>query len=124
MAEIREHMKIVGKDGTQVGTVDRVEGNRIKLIKGDSPVGHQDHHHFIDLQLVGAVDGDIVKLTVTADALPKFEREYSNIPGNRFGPAELGRPAGRHRGFFHGEKTQTKILEELRQRSRARNAPL
>ena len=37
MSEIREHMKIVGKDGAHVGTVDRVEGNRIKLTRKDSP---------------------------------------------------------------------------------------
>jgi hypothetical protein len=60
MAEIKEHMKIIGKDGAYVGAVDRVEGNRIKLTKKDSPAGHEDHHHYIDRQLVGAVEGDIV----------------------------------------------------------------
>jgi hypothetical protein len=78
VAEIREHMKILGKDGALVGTVDRVEGARIKLTKEDSPAGHQDHHHFIDLQLVGSVEGDIVKLSVNADAVPKFEKGQSN----------------------------------------------
>jgi hypothetical protein len=77
VAEIREHMKIIGKDGAHVGTVDRVEGTRIKLTKEDSPAGDQDHHHFIDIQLVGAVEGDIVKLSVDADAVPKFEQEQS-----------------------------------------------
>lgn len=33
MNEIKEHMKVVGKDGGHVGTVDGVEGNRIKLTK-------------------------------------------------------------------------------------------
>ena len=73
MADIREHMKIIGKDGASVGTVDRVEGNRIKLTKKDNPSGHQDHHHYIDLQLVGAVEGDTVKLSCNADAIPKQE---------------------------------------------------
>jgi hypothetical protein len=36
-------MKIIGKDGAPVGTVDRVEGTRIKLTKKDSPAGHQNH---------------------------------------------------------------------------------
>jgi hypothetical protein len=44
MADIREHMKIIGKDGAHVGTVDRVEGNRIKLTRKDSPEGHKDNH--------------------------------------------------------------------------------
>ena len=73
MAEIREHMKIIGKDGAHVGTVDRVEGNRIKLTKKDSPAGHEANHHYIDRQLVGAVEGDVVKLSVNADAVPKTE---------------------------------------------------
>jgi hypothetical protein len=68
-------MKIIGKDGAHVGTVDRGEGTRIKLTKKDSPAGHQDHHHYIDLQPVGAVEGDIVKLSVNADAVRKYEAE-------------------------------------------------
>ena len=77
MANISEHMKIIGKDGAPVGTVDRVEGNRIKLTRKDSSPGHQDHHHYIDLQLVGAVEGDIVKLSVNADEALKRETEQS-----------------------------------------------
>lgn len=73
MSEIREHMKIIGKDGAHVGTVDRVEGDRIKLTKKDSPAGHEGHHHYIDRELVGAVEGDIVKLSVNADAVPRME---------------------------------------------------
>ena len=73
MSQIREHIKIVAKDGAHVGTVDRVEGNRIKLTRKDSPEGHKDHHHYIDTKYVGAVEGDIVKLSVNADAVPKQE---------------------------------------------------
>ena len=75
MAEIREHMKIIGKDGAHVGTVDGIEGERIKLTKKDSPAGHEDHHHYIDRQLVGAVEGDIVKLSVNADEALKRATE-------------------------------------------------
>ncbi len=73
MADVKEHMKVIGKNGAAVGTVDRVEGSRIKLIKKDSGPGHEGHHHYIDLQLVGAVEGDTVKLSVNADAVPKQE---------------------------------------------------
>lgn len=44
MAEIKEHMKVIGKDGAEVGTVDRVEGDRVKLTNKDCGVGHKDHH--------------------------------------------------------------------------------
>jgi len=73
MSDIREHMKIIGKDGAPVGTVDRVEGQRIKLTRKDSPPGHKDHHHYIDKKLVASIEGDVVKLSVNADAVPKQE---------------------------------------------------
>lgn len=77
MAKINEHMTIIGKDGAHVGTVDRVEGNRIKLTKKDRPAGHEGHHHYIDQELVGAVEGNIVKLSVNAGEAVKRETEQS-----------------------------------------------
>ena len=71
--DIKEHMEVIGKDGAHVGTVDRVEGNRIKLTKKDSGAGHEGHHHYIDTKLVGAVEGNVVKLSVNADAVPETE---------------------------------------------------
>jgi len=79
VADIKEHMKIVGKDGADVGTVDRVEGDRIKLTKKDSGPGHGDHHHYIDRQLFGAVEGNVVKLSVNADAVPRTEESGQRV---------------------------------------------
>ena len=39
MSRVKEHMEVIGADGTHVGTVDRVENNRIKLVKADSGEG-------------------------------------------------------------------------------------
>ncbi|MET0258788.1 MAG: DUF2171 domain-containing protein, partial [Methylobacterium sp.] len=59
---IREHMDIIGADGVHVGTVDRVEGHRIKLTKKDSGEGsHEGHHHYISVGLVAEVEGDTVR---------------------------------------------------------------
>ena len=61
--DIKEHMGIIGADGVHVGTVDRVESNRIKLTKGDSGEGsHKGHHHYIDLGLVADVENERVRL--------------------------------------------------------------
>jgi hypothetical protein len=79
MVEIKEHTKIVGKDGIYVGTVDQVEGDRIKLTKKDSPPGHEGHHHYIDKKLIGSVEGDVVKLTVNGDAAPRTEKSGEGI---------------------------------------------
>jgi hypothetical protein len=51
-ADIREHMNVYASCGTFVGTVDRVEGNRIKLTRKDSPDGQ---HHLIPVSWVAKV---------------------------------------------------------------------
>ena len=79
MADIKEHMKIVGKDGAHIGTVDRVEGDRIKLTKSDNPAGHEGHHHYIDRKLVGSVEGDVVKLSVNASSVPETEKSGEKV---------------------------------------------
>jgi hypothetical protein len=66
-------MKVIGKDGARVGTVDRVERDRIKLTKKDSPEGHKDHHHSIDKKLVGSLRETLVKLSLNTDTVPKHE---------------------------------------------------
>ena len=79
--DIREHMEVIGADGAHLGTVDRVEGDRIKLIRADSGVGHQEHHHFIPRGLVADVEGDRVRLSANADvAADLFEQEESGNP--------------------------------------------
>ncbi len=56
-SQIREHMKIVGHDGHPVGTVDRVEGNRIKLTRSDSVDGR---HHYVDIaEVEGIKNGEV-----------------------------------------------------------------
>jgi hypothetical protein len=73
-SNIREHMTIVGADGAHLGTVDRVEGNRIKLTKADSG-SHEGHHHYISLGLVAGIDGDTVRLSATAANAALLEEE-------------------------------------------------
>lgn len=75
MDDIREHMEVIGADGVHLGTVDKVDGNRIKLTKADSPSSHQDHHHYISLGLVAGVEGDKVRLSATAANAYAMEEE-------------------------------------------------
>jgi hypothetical protein len=73
---IREHMEVIGADGVHVGTVDEVEGDRIKLTKADSGMAHEGHHHYIPLGLVAEVEGEKVRLSATgANAAEMFEEE-------------------------------------------------
>ena len=75
--DIREHMEVIGADGVHVGTVDKVEGERIKLTKKDSGEGsHEGHHHFISRGLIADVEGNQVRLSANADvAVELFEEE-------------------------------------------------
>ncbi len=73
--QIREHAEVISADGLHVGTVDRVEGGRIKLTKKDSGAGHQDHHHFIPLDLVESVDDNRVRLSAKGDEAFADEQE-------------------------------------------------
>lgn len=73
---IREHMEVIGADGVHVGTVDRVEGDRIKLTKDSSGMGsHEGHHHFLPIGLVVGVEGDKVRLSANGDVARTLEEE-------------------------------------------------
>jgi hypothetical protein len=79
--DVREHMEVIGADGDHLGTVDRVEGDRIKLIRADSGMRHEEHHHYIPRGLVADVEGDKVRLSSNADvAADVFEQEESGQP--------------------------------------------
>ena len=76
LSQIKEHAEVIGADGVHVGTVDGVEGNRIKLTKKDSGEGsHEGHHHYISGGLVASVEADTVRLSANADVAVTFEEE-------------------------------------------------
>lgn len=75
-SKIREHMKVIGADGAEVGAVDRVEGDRIKLTKAASGQGsHRGHHHFVPLGLVAGVEGSNVRLSANGNVAVSMEEE-------------------------------------------------
>src|SRR5262245_27680768 len=59
-SQIRPHMKVVGSDGRQIGKVDRVDGEQIKLTKSVSPDGH---HHTINVADVADIKDDEIRLS-------------------------------------------------------------
>lgn len=68
---IKEHLKIWGADGTHVGTVDHLDGERIKMTKTDSTDGK---HHYLPAGLVASVDEEGVHLSANgAEAAQLFE---------------------------------------------------
>ena len=74
LTQVTEHMEIVGADGVHIGTVDKIQGNRIKMTKADSG-SHPNHHHYISQGLIAAVDGNTVRLSATGSSAMLFEEE-------------------------------------------------
>jgi hypothetical protein len=73
-SDIKEHSEVVGADGRHIGTVDRVEGSRIKLTRSENDPGHQNHHHFVELSSVETVEDGRVKLSVNGvDAIEEAD---------------------------------------------------
>lgn len=79
--DIRDHMEVIGADGVHIGTVDHIEGDRIKLVRADSGMAHTDHHHYISKGLVAGIEGDTVRLSANGDVVAAlFEEEKSGEP--------------------------------------------
>lgn len=74
LSGIRPHMEVIGADGARIGTVDAVEGDRIKLTRADSG-SHSGHHHYLSGGLVAGVEGETVRLSANGDAAVLLEEE-------------------------------------------------
>jgi len=64
-SQIKAHMEVIGSDEQHVGTVDHVDGQRIKLTRKDS--GSEGEHRYLDLSMVSSVQDGRVRLSCTAD---------------------------------------------------------
>jgi hypothetical protein len=59
-SQIKEQMNVKGSDGKHIGTVDRVEGNRVRLASGGM-------YHYIDLAVVDTIKDGVVCLSKSAE---------------------------------------------------------
>ena len=79
--DIRDHMEVIGADGVHIGTVDHIDGDRIKLTRRDRGAAHEDHHHYIPKGLVAEIEGDKVRLSANGDVVAAlFEEEKDGKP--------------------------------------------
>ena len=72
LSQIKEHADVIGADGVHVGTVDHMQGDRIKLTKKDSS---DQRHHYISTGLVADIEDGTVRLSANADVAVTFEEE-------------------------------------------------
>jgi len=76
---IKEHMEVVCSDGVPLGTVDRVEGDSIKLTRDGPHAGGR--HRLIPLAWVASVAG-AVRLGKTRE---EARWEWLTVPASRGG---------------------------------------
>jgi hypothetical protein len=72
-SQIKNHMQIVGSDGQQLGSVERIDGSsRIKFAPKGAAEGRD---HFIPLDWVASVEGQMVRLSKSShDVQQNLER--------------------------------------------------
>lgn len=75
---IREHMEVIGSDGSRVGTVDKVEGETIKLAKNDPQANGS--HHWIPMDWVQNVDQHVHLSKSSADVSRNWQTAAPNVP--------------------------------------------
>lgn len=92
LGKVNEHMDVVGSDGTHIGTVDKVQGDRIILTKNDPAAG--GHHHSIPCSWIEEV-ADTVKVNKTAEEAKRQWRDEENRRA-LFEPEENRRDEGPH----------------------------
>jgi hypothetical protein len=54
LATIREGMEVVDSDGTRIGTVARIEGGHLKILRNDQEP--RNAHQFVSPELIHSVD--------------------------------------------------------------------
>jgi hypothetical protein len=61
--QLAKHQEVVDSNGRHVGTIDHVDGDRIKLTRKDSPDGE---HHYVSLSEVEGIESGRVRLSGAA----------------------------------------------------------
>jgi len=89
IGHVREHMEVIGADGSHVGTVDTVQGERIILTRSDPEAGGVHHSipcgwiERVGEKVVLTIDGEEAKRRWQEDNRSRalFEREHEGVPG-------------------------------------------
>jgi hypothetical protein len=76
LSQVAEHMEVVGSDGSHVGTVDKVKGDRILLTKNDKDAGGV--HHSIPSRWIKTVDGKVTLSKSADEAKAAWKEEERN----------------------------------------------
>ncbi len=85
LTDIKPGMQVVGADGVPLGTVEAVEGGRIRLVPVEAVEAdgvHAGHSHYFDGGLVAEVEGDTVRLSANAAVAMLLDEEEDGKPAD------------------------------------------
>jgi hypothetical protein len=112
--KVDEHMEVVGSDGSHVGKVDKVRGDRIILAKSDPNAGGQ--HHSVPCAWVERVEEKVMLNKSAEEAMSAwrneersralFEREGSGGDGPRNLDRAFSGTYGKREGGESGERNE------------------
>jgi hypothetical protein len=83
LSRVEEHMEVVGSDGTHVGTVDAVRGDRILLTRTDKDAGGV--HHSIPSRWIQSVDTRVTLARSADEAKAAWREEQRDAAVSRYG---------------------------------------
>jgi hypothetical protein len=89
-SQVKEHMEVICSNGGHVGTVDHVEGDRIKMTRSDKSAGGQ--HHYLPLSAVAGIEAGKLKLNVDGQRAKQMMQQ-----GMQSGMPQPGHEAGMQR---------------------------
>jgi hypothetical protein len=70
LADIQPNAAVLGADGVSVGTVDRVDGRRLKITRKGAFTGKK---HYVDVGLIADIEEGAVRLSANADVVMLLE---------------------------------------------------
>ncbi|MDT8758793.1 DUF2171 domain-containing protein [Sphingomonas psychrotolerans] len=76
LRRVSEHMEVLGSDGSHVGKVDKVRGDRILLTRSDGDSG--GHHHSIPSRWIQSVDDKVILRKTAEEAKAHWRDEESS----------------------------------------------
>ena len=78
---IKERMEIVGADGVHVGTVDRLEGDRLNLTRPNGAKPRDARQHYLPAGLIASVTDNKVHLSANGNVTTKFDENTPFVAG-------------------------------------------
>ena len=70
LPDIQPNASVIGADSVPIGTVDRVDGRRLKIRRQGALTGQK---HYVDIGLIADVEDGVVRLSANADVVILLE---------------------------------------------------